>query len=128
MSKNLLIVEDNEMAKRLLNAQVVIPLQREVECLEVTVANDADEGITLIRKMIFSVIVTDLDVPDEKSGLRVREEALGEQPATPVIIFTNKADLPGSVPEGVEVMPKTGKGAYPNLYRRIKEILLSLPD
>ena len=89
----LLIVDDDPSMQRMLKTRL------EREGYNVVAASDGDEGLDLIRKQVFNLVITDMKMPKLKGDELVR--SIGQfNPDIPIIIMTAY----GEVNEAVRLM------------------------
>jgi two-component system sensor histidine kinase UhpB len=89
---NVLVVEDN------LGDYIIIKdyLEEKVENLQITNATRFEQAYTLIKAIVFDVILLDLTLPD-KAGENLIEQIVEAANTTPVIILTGFTDIQFSV-------------------------------
>jgi PAS domain S-box-containing protein len=89
---NVLVVEDN------LGDYIIIKdyLEEKVENLQITNAARFEQAYTLIKAIVFDVILLDLTLPD-KAGENLIEQIVEAANTTPVIILTGFTDIQFSV-------------------------------
>ncbi|MCS7266214.1 MAG: response regulator [Armatimonadetes bacterium] len=102
----ILVVDDEELARE------AIKLRLERDGHQVDTAASAAEAIEKIRKASYDVIITDMVMESENSGMEVLKAALLKDVLTEVIVLTAY----GSVANAVECLKR---GAYDYLEKNI---------
>ena len=91
--KQVLIVDDEPNLRKILAAQ----LSR--DGYEVMLAEDGEQGLTMLRENHIDLIVTDLKMP-KVDGMTLLREALRESPDLPIVMITAH----GTVDTAVEAL------------------------
>jgi len=91
MSTRLLFVDDEEMIRR------TLPLIMEKEGFEVTVASTVSEGLQLIQRQEFDVLLSDLNIGNPADGLVLVSAMRRLQPSAATFILTGYPDFDTAV-------------------------------
>lgn len=82
MGASILIVEDEPAIQLAVRGL----LRREGH--DIRVASTGSEAVELLTDADFDLVLTDLSLPDDVSGLDVVRHVRGQRPGTPVVLFT----------------------------------------
>ena len=99
MQERILVVDDDEALLRLLSMRL------SASGFAVTTCATGEEALTLAKREMFDLALTDLRLPD-RDGLSVLEELKLIHPDLPVLLLTAH----GSIPNAVEAMQKGAFG------------------
>ena len=99
MQERILVVDDDEALLRLLSMRL------SANGFAVTTCATGEEALTLAKREMFDLALTDLRLPD-RDGLSVLEELKLIHPDLPVLLLTAH----GSIPNAVEAMQKGAFG------------------
>ncbi len=87
MSKTVLVVEDEESVRNL-TANFLTSLG-----WSVTTASSGEEAIAILKKKLFKVMLTDLDLGGLKTGFDVLAEAGKRSPQTMSVVISGRVDI-----------------------------------